>query len=218
MRIILFGLPGVGKGTQAKILSEKLNIPHISTGDILRQAVADQTELGKKAGEIMRRGDLVPDEIMTGIISDTLKSDRCKNGFIMDGFPRTEAQAVAFDKLLENIGMDNTVLVYLTAEEGEIIKRLTNRRACNVCKNIFALKEIENADRCPECGAKDSFYQREDDKEEVIRRRIEVFESSTKPVLTHYEKQGKVIRINGIGTIEQINEMIIDRLDKYYNR
>ncbi len=140
MRLILFGSPGVGKGTQAKIFSKNFNIPHISTGDILRKAVKEQTELGKKAGELMSQGQLVPDDLMIGLIKYVLTSEECNKGFILDGFPRTTNQAIALDNLFVQIGIDNVILINITADENEIIKRLNNRRACKVCGNIFALK------------------------------------------------------------------------------
>jgi len=138
MQLILFGAPGVGKGTQAKILSEKLKIPHISTGDILRQAVKEQTDLGKKAQELMNRGDLVPDDVMVGIIKARLSKLDCKNGFILDGFPRTEIQAVALDKLLKEMNINRIAVINIYADEEELIKRLNNRRACKVCGKIFS--------------------------------------------------------------------------------
>lgn len=212
MRLILFGSPGVGKGTQAKIISQNFNIPHISTGDILRQAVKDQTELGKQAGEIMAKGQLVPDELMIGLIKDVLTSEKCKKGFILDGFPRTIIQAEALDRLFEQIGINNVVLVNIVADEKEIIKRLNNRRACKVCGNIFALKDIEGLETCPVCGAKDSFYLRNDDKEEVIKKRLDVFDSTTKPVLGYYENKERVITVNGFDTIENVNKHIVESL------
>ena len=212
MRLLLFGAPGVGKGTQAKLLSAKLNIPHISTGDILRQAVKDQTDLGKKADEIMSRGDLVPDNIMIGIIQERLGKTDCSNGFILDGFPRTINQAVQLDKLLADMLIDDIKLINIFADEEEIVKRLNNRRACRVCGHIFALAEIENSNSCPKCNSKDSFYLRDDDKEEVIRKRLNVFRQNTEPVLKHYEKQGKVISINGLGTVEDVNRELMSLL------
>ena len=213
MRLILFGSPGVGKGTQAKIISKNFNIPHISTGDILRKAVKDQTELGKKAGEIMAEGHLVPDDLMIALIKEVLTSDECKNGFILDGFPRTTVQAKALDKLFDQIGIDNVQLINITADEKEIIKRLSNRRACKVCGNIFALKDIEGLDTCPACGAKNSFYLRNDDKEEVIKNRLDVFNSTTKPVLDYYDNKGKVLNVNGFDTIENVNKKIVEALN-----
>lgn len=214
MRIILFGSPGVGKGTQAKILSSKLNIPHISTGDILRSAVENKSQLGLEAKKIMDKGELVPDEIMMGIIRDTLQEVRCKNGFILDGFPRTIAQAEELEKLLTELNINDKKLISITADEEEIIRRLTNRRACNVCNNIFVLNEIEGKDSCPNCGAKESFYQRSDDTEEVIRKRLEVFKNTTYPVLKYYEKINSVIYVNGIGSIEEVNHRILEKLNE----
>ncbi|MDZ7623940.1 MAG: adenylate kinase [Ignavibacteriaceae bacterium] len=209
MRLLLFGAPGVGKGTQAKLLSSKFNIPHISTGDILRQAVKDETELGKKAQEIMSRGDLVPDDIMIGIIKYRFSKSDCNAGFILDGFPRTTNQAVELDKLLNEMNINDVKLVNISADEEEIVKRLNNRRACKECGNIFTLSEIENSDSCPNCKARNSFYLRDDDKEEVIRKRLEIFRKTTEPVLKHYEKQGKVISINGLGSVEEVNDELL---------
>jgi len=208
MHIILFGSPGVGKGTQAKILTNTFNIPHISTGDILRKAVKDQTELGKKAGELMSHGKLVPDDLMIELIKDTLTSEECKNGFILDGFPRTTIQAEALDKLFDRIG----ILINITADENEIINRLTNRRACKECGSIFTLQEIEGLDTCPNCNAKDSFYLRNDDKVDVIKNRLRIFNSSTLPVLDYYEKNGRVITVNGFDTVENVNNNILESL------
>lgn len=212
MRLILFGSPGVGKGTQAKIISKNLNIPHISTGDILRKAVKEQTELGKRAGEIMARGELVPDDLMIGLIKEVLTSDECKDGFILDGFPRTTIQAEALDRLFTQIGINNAILVHITADEKEIIKRLNNRRACKECGNIFVLKDIEGLDTCPNCGAKSSFYLRDDDREDVIKNRLDVFNSTTLPVLDYYDNKGRVIEVNGFDTIDNVNKKIVDSL------
>ena len=212
MRLILFGGPGVGKGTQAKILSTKLNIPHISTGDILRQAVKDQSEMGIKAAEIMNRGDLVPDDIMIGIIKERLSKPDSQTGFILDGFPRTEIQAVALDKLLEELDIKQFKVVYIFADEEELIKRLNCRRACKECGKIFSLEKIDGLDKCPNCGAENSFYLRDDDKEDVIRNRLKVFKSSTIPVLNYYQEQGKVVSVNGIGNIEDVNDLILVEL------
>jgi adenylate kinase len=212
MRLILFGSPGVGKGTQAKILAEKLQIPHISTGDILRQSVRDQTEAGKKAAEIMNRGELVPDDVMIEIIKDRFNKSDSQKGFILDGFPRTEVQAEALDGLLHELNISNVSVIYFTADEEEIIKRLNRRRACRKCAKIFTLEEINGLDKCPNCGEENSFYLRDDDKEDVIRKRLEVFKSSTMPVLNYYQNRGEVIMVKGIGSINEINESIIRAL------
>jgi adenylate kinase len=212
MRLILFGGPGVGKGTQAKILSAKLNIPHISTGDILRQAVKDKSEMGKKAGEIMNSGNLVPDDIMICIIKERLSKPDSQNGFILDGFPRTEIQAVALDKLLEEMNINQFAVVNIYADDEELIKRLNYRRACKECGKIFSLEKIDGLDKCPNCGAENSFYLRDDDKEDVIRNRLKVFKSSTLPVLNYYQERGKVVSVNGIGNIEDVNDLILAEL------
>lgn len=213
MQIILFGAPGVGKGTQAKILSEKLKIPHISTGDILRQAAKEKTDLGKKAQEVMNRGDLVPDEIMIGIIKERLNKPDCTNGFILDGYPRTEVQAVALDKLLKEMNINQVEIINIYADEEELIKRLNSRRACKECSKIFSLEEIKGLDKCPNCNAEDSFYLRDDDKENVIRNRFKIFKSTTIPVLNYYQERGKVISVNGIGSIDDVNDLILAKLE-----
>jgi len=213
MHIILFGSPGVGKGTQAKLLSTKLGIPHISTGDILRQAVKEQTAIGKKADEIMSRGDLVPDDVMIEIIKERIGKPDCGKGFILDGYPRSDIQAIAFDKLLNQLGINNIILINITAKEDEIIKRINNRRACKVCGHIFILEDIKNLTKCPNCSAEKSFYLRDDDTKGVIKNRLKVFNLTTKPVFEHYKKQGKVISVNGMGTVEEVNRKIISALD-----
>jgi adenylate kinase len=215
MRIILFGSPGVGKGTQAKILSNKFNIPHISTGDILRQAFENKTPLGIKAKEIMDRGELVSDDIMIGIIRDTLKDNTCKNGFILDGFPRTIAQAKELSNLFRELNINNVVFLAITADDDEMVRRLSKRRACKVCNRIFNYDEIKNKNTCPNCGAGKSFYQRSDDTEEVIRKRLSVYHSSTKPVLDFYEKDNQVIYIDGVGEIEEVTGNILNALQNY---
>jgi adenylate kinase len=213
MRLILFGAPGVGKGTQAKLISSKLNIPHISTGDILRQSVKDQTELGKKAQEIMNRGDLVPDDIMIGIIQDRLHKPDCEKGFILDGFPRTVNQAVALDNLLKVMNFTDVTVVNITADDNELVERIGNRRACKNCGQIFGLKDIEGKSNCPNCDAKNSFYLRDDDKEEVVRNRLEVFRQNTEPVLEHYTKQDVVKSIEGLGSIVEVSRRVFEKLN-----
>jgi adenylate kinase len=213
MYLILFGAPGVGKGTQAKILSSKLGIPHISTGDILRTAVKAQTVLGIKAQKIMSTGELVSDEIMIGIIKDALSDPKCSKGFLLDGFPRTLAQATAIDELLKELNlMDKILVVSLMTNEEELIIRLTNRRACSKCQEIFNYQDIKDKDVCPNCGAVNSFYHRIDDQEEVIRHRFKIFQSVTLPILEHYKKMGQVISVDGFQPIEKVTEDILNCL------
>ncbi|MDP4115357.1 MAG: adenylate kinase [Bacteroidota bacterium] len=213
MRLILFGAPGVGKGTQAKILSAKLNIPHVSTGDILRLATREKTPIGLKVQEIMNRGELVPDEIITGIIQEKLSTDECKNGFILDGFPRTVPQAASLEKMLLDLGIKDINLIYISAVEDELVKRLTNRRACKVCNNIFNYSLIKDSHFCPVCNAEDSFYQRKDDREDIIRNRFEVYEKSTKPVLDYYKALLDIIYVNALNAVNEVTESIITQIE-----
>jgi adenylate kinase len=213
MRIILFGSPGVGKGTQAKILSSKFNISHISTGDILRKAVKEQTPLGIKAQSILNKGELVPDDVMIGLIKDTLQQPECKNGFILDGFPRSTAQAIALDAIFTELGINDIHLLAITADEEDLVKRLTARRVCKSCGNLFNFNDIKDKANCPTCNAENSFFQRDDDSEKVIRHRMEVYRNTTKPVLDYYEGKKKVIYIDGSGEIENITKNIISKLE-----
>lgn len=217
MYLILFGAPGVGKGTQAKILSDKFSIPHISTGDILREAAKNGTPMGLEAKKLMNAGQLVPDEIMVEIIRETLAEERCKNGFILDGYPRTTAQAESLNRLFKRLNISDYALICLEANDEEVVKRLTARRACKVCKAIFSLSEIENDVHCPICGAENSFYQRKDDTEEVIRTRLEVFHSSTKPVKNFYGSENKLLEINGLNSIEEVTDEIIKGLERTFS-
>ncbi|MHB8580483.1 MAG: adenylate kinase [Ignavibacteriaceae bacterium] len=214
MQIMLFGSPGVGKGTQAKILSTKLGIPHISTGDLLRQAVSDKTPLGISASEKMNKGELVSDNIMFKLIEDTLAQDRCKNGFILDGFPRNTAQAVELDKIFNELMIKEVSLVVITANEEEIVRRLTNRRACSNCGNIFNNNDIQDSNICRSCGAVNSFYQRDDDKEDVIRNRLKIYKSTTEPILCYYKTRRKEIYINGLDSIDEVTNNILSELHK----
>lgn len=215
IRIILFGAPGVGKGTQAKILSSRLNIPHISTGDILREAVKNKSPLGIQASEIMSRGELVPDELMIEIIKYTLNQEKCKNGFILDGFPRTLNQAKVLEQLLSDLKLNNIFHINLNANEEEIIRRLTNRRACKVCQSIFSLNEIQYKEKCPVCNSPNSFYQRDDDKEDVIRNRLEVFKQTTQQVLDYYDRKGTLINVNGLAPIDEVTSQILSSIENH---
>ncbi len=212
MRLILFGPPGVGKGTQAQILSEKFKIPHISTGDMLREAVKNQTELGLKAKSYMDKGELVPDDVMIGIIKEVLSSEKCKNGFILDGFPRTIAQAEALDKIFNELNIKLDYVVSIEVNDEEIIKRLTNRRVCRNCGAVFNLliDKIPEDNKCPRCGGE--LYQRSDDNPEVIKNRLKVYRESTQVVLDYYAKKGILKTINGIGEISQITKKILESI------
>ncbi|CUT01891.1 adenylate kinase [Candidatus Kryptobacter tengchongensis] len=212
MRLILFGPPGVGKGTQAQILSQKLNIPHISTGDMLREAVKNQTELGLKAKSYMDRGELVPDDVMIGIIKEVLSSEKCKNGFILDGFPRTLPQAKALDEIFEELKIKLDYVISLEVNDEEIIKRLTNRRVCRNCGAVYNLliDKIPEDNKCPRCGGE--LYQRNDDNPDVIKNRLKVYRESTQIVLDYYAKKGILKSINGIGEINTIAQKIFESI------
>lgn len=212
MEIIIFGAPGVGKGTQAKIISKEMNIPHISTGDILREAVSKGTEIGKKAQAVMDKGELVSDDLMGELIKEVLQTDKTKNGFILDGFPRTVTQAKVLDNILKELNYNSPILLNLTADDEVIIDRLSSRRACSNCGTIVNLKDLDDHSVCPNCGANDTLVKREDDKEEVVRNRIEVFKETTAPVLEHYKDKTKIITIDGTRPIEEIKNEIFKKL------
>ncbi len=212
MEIIIFGAPGVGKGTQAKIISTKLNIPHISTGDILRDAINRKTVMGLKAQEIVEKGELVPDDVVAGIVNDVLQDPKCKNGFILDGFPRTLAQAEILQPILQKLKIVNPYIVSLDAEDSVIIERLSQRRLCTNCKNIVSNKEIIGENTCPKCGSVGTLIQRKDDDVEVIKRRVEVFHNSTAPVFEFYKAIAKVIIIDGTLPINDVTEKIFQEL------
>ena len=207
MKFILFGSPGVGKGTQAKILSKELKIVHIATGDILRESVARGTELGKKAKAYMDRGELVPDELVIQIIQDRMKESDAVNGFILDGFPRTLPQAEALDKVFEKSGMKVDRVVTMEVDKELLMKRLTSRRVCRNCGSIFNLLVDDLADmKCRKCGGE--LYQRDDNKAETIERRFEVYQKQTKPVKDFYARKKMLAEVDGIGEIEQVTERL----------
>ncbi|MFH0734405.1 MAG: adenylate kinase [bacterium] len=212
MEIIIFGAPGVGKGTQAKIISAKLNIPHISTGDILRDAINRQTVMGLKAKEIVEKGELVPDDVVAGIVNDVLQDPKCKKGFILDGFPRTLAQAEILQPILQKLKILKPNIISLDAEDNVIIERLSQRRLCTTCKNIVSNKEIIKENTCPKCGSVGTLIQRKDDDVEVIKRRVEVFHNSTAPVFEFYKSIAKVIIIDGTLPIKEVTEKLFQEL------
>ncbi len=212
MQLILFGPPGVGKGTQAKILAGKFSIPHFSTGDILRAATTQGTPLGIQARGFMQKGELVPDIIMVGIIGDELTAERIKNGFILDGFPRTVKQAEALSELFSERNITLTKVVNLTADENELIRRLEERRTCDSCGAIYNLgtDAITEGSPCPKC--KGRLIHREDDKRETIQRRLKVYLESTAPLKEFYSACGVLVEIDGIGEIKEVLNRILAQL------
>lgn len=214
MNLILLGAPGAGKGTQAKIIMEKYGIPQISTGDMLREAVAKGTELGKKAREYMTQGKLVPDDIVVSIVKERLSQKDCETGFILDGFPRTLAQAEALDKILEEMGKRIDAVINVNVPEDEVVKRIVYRRTCKRCGAIYHL--IYNPPKkegiCDKCGGE--LYQREDDKEETVRERYRVYKKNTEPLIDYYRKKGILYDVDGTKDIEGVKREILEILEK----
>jgi adenylate kinase len=195
--LILLGPPGAGKGTQASRIVEEYGIPHISTGDILRNAVKNQTEMGIAAKKFMDAGELVPDEVVIGIVKERLQQPDTAKGFLMDGFPRTIPQAEALDKALDELGRAVTKTVVILVDEEELVRRLTGRRICRGCQTpyhvLFSPSKIK--DVCDKCGGE--LYQRDDDTEATVRNRLEVYRAQTEPLIGYYDRAGVVARIDG---------------------
>lgn len=214
MNLILLGAPGAGKGTQAKIIMDRYGIPQISTGDMLREAVAKGTELGKKAKEYMTQGKLVPDEIVIGIVKERLAQKDCENGFILDGFPRTLNQAEALDKMLIEMGKKIDAVINVNVPEEEIVKRIVNRRTCKNCGSIYHLiySPPKKPGICDKCGGE--LYQREDDKEETVRERYRVYKKNTEPLIDYYKKKGILYDVDGTKDIEGVKKEVLGILEK----
>lgn len=212
MRLVLLGAPGAGKGTQAKILVEKYGIPQISTGDLLRAAVAAGTALGKEAKSYMDKGELVPDSVVLGMVEERLKQDDCKKGYILDGFPRNTKQAEALDKMLSSLGMSLTAALSVDVPFDDLMKRLTGRRTCKACGQMYNV--YFNAPKkegvCDKCGGE--LFQRDDDKEETIKKRLEVYNAQTAPLIDYYGKKGILKSVAGTGSIDDIFKKVCGAL------
>ena len=206
-KIIFIGPPGSGKGTQAKRLASRLSIPHISTGDILREAVADGTELGQQAAPIMAAGALVPDDLMIGIINDRLAKQDAAKGFILDGFPRTLVQAEKLDGIVGN-GTDPLRVLQLLVPDDAIVRRITMRRTCAQCGAIYHLENNPPANDsvCDRCGAE--VIARPDDTEEAVRKRLDAFHKQTLPVATYYKTKSILREVDGLGPVDVVFERI----------
>ena len=204
MRLILMGPPGSGKGTQAEFLADRLNIPHISTGDMFRKAIDEQTELGVKAKGYLSSGGLVPDDITIGIVKERLGESDCSRGFLLDGFPRTVAQAEALDGIMKDFDMGLDAVINIQVSEDELIKRLTGRRICKECGASYHLifNPSNEARVCDKCGG--SLYQRKDDTEETILSRLSVYNKQTKPLIRYYEDGNTLLDINGNQGINEV--------------
>jgi adenylate kinase len=212
MRIVLLGAPGAGKGTQAKKLIERHSMPQISTGDLLRAAVAAGTSLGLEAKDFMDKGELVPDRVVLGMAEERLRQDDCKKGFILDGFPRNTAQAEALDSMLRKLNMPLDAAVSVDVPFEDLMKRLTGRRTCRACGQMYniSLSPSEKEGICDKCGGE--LYQRDDDREETIKKRLEVYNQKTAPLMTYYRLKGILKSVNGSGSIDEISVLLVKAL------
>lgn len=208
MNLILMGLPGAGKGTQAERIIAKYNIPHISTGDMFRAAIKEGTELGLKAKSFMDQGALVPDEVTIGIVRERLSKEDCNKGFLLDGFPRTVAQASALEEIVKDLGKKIDYVINIDVDADLLLKRLTGRRICKDCGSTYHLvfnpPAVEGV--CDKCGGE--LYQRSDDNEETVANRLEVNIKQTQPLLNFYEELGYLRNINGVQEIGKVFEDI----------
>ncbi|UAL47578.1 adenylate kinase [Sutcliffiella horikoshii] len=204
MNLVLMGLPGAGKGTQAERIVEKYNIPHISTGDMFRAAMKEETELGMKAKSFMDQGQLVPDEVTIGIVRERLEKEDCKAGFLLDGFPRTVPQADALEQMLEELGRKIDYVINVNVDQSILMERLTGRRICKDCGSTYHLVFNPPAKDgvCDKCGGE--LYQRADDNEETVGNRLEVNVKQSKPLLDFYESKGYLRNINGQQAIDKV--------------
>jgi adenylate kinase len=212
MRLILVGPPGAGKGTQAVHLAAHFKIPHISTGDIFRANLKNGTELGKQAQSYMDRGELVPDSVTNEMVRDRLGNSDVANGFLLDGFPRNTNQAKVLDGILTDRNMPLDAVLELSIDRAEIIKRLSGRRTCQNCSATFHIdfEKPKQPGICDKCNG--ALYQREDDKEEVIARRLEIYAEQTEPIIAYYQKAGILKKVSAVGKVSQITQKVITSL------
>ena len=208
LNLLLLGPPGSGKGTQAERLQEDFRLPYYATGEILRVAVREGTELGSKANEFMDRGDLVPDEVMVGVIADRISSEEAADGFILDGFPRTIAQAEALDAKMEELGRQLTAAILIEVSDAEVIRRLSGRRTCVKEGHVFHVEfdPPKNEGICDICGAR--LEIRTDDEPEVVRNRLQQYHEKTEPLVSYYETRGILRRVDGERDPDEVNDRI----------
>lgn len=218
MRIVLLGAPGSGKGTQGKRLVERYAIPQIATGDLLRLAVADDTQLGRKAKSYMDAGQLVPDEVVLGMIRERLAATDAADGFVLDGFPRNRAQAEALDEMLGEVGQPLDVALLIDVDIDTLKKRLLGRLTCTKCGAVFNAytNPPKTEGVCDCCGGK--LQHRADDNEETISARLEVYDAQTRPLVEYYADRGELMRVSGIGEIDSIFDTIVTDIDARLGR
>ncbi|MEV4438423.1 adenylate kinase [Streptomyces sp. NPDC049577] len=215
MRIVLVGPPGAGKGTQAAYLAKNLAIPHISTGDLFRANISQGTPLGQKAQEYMRAGQLVPDEVTIGMAKDRMEQADAEGGFLLDGFPRNLVQAEALDEILKADGMQLDAVLDLEVPEDEVVKRIAGRRMCrkdssHIFHVVYNPPKAEGV--CDICGGE--LYQREDDSEETVRERLEVYHTQTEPIIDYYKAQGLVVTISALGKVAEVTQRAMEALER----
>jgi adenylate kinase len=212
VRLVLVGPPGAGKGTQAEFISAQLSIPKISTGDIFRANVSQNTPLGQQAKKYMDAGDLVPDEVTISMVRDRLAEDDAVKGFLLDGFPRNVPQAQVLDEMLTELGVKLDVVLELVVEDDEVVRRLSGRRTCRRCGHVWHVDfdPPDQTDICDNCGGE--LFQRDDDKPETIRHRLEVYMSQTSPLVAFYAARGILIGIDAMGPVDDVTDRAISAL------
>lgn len=212
MRIILMGPPGAGKGTQAEVLTKKLNIPHISTGDMFRKAVKEGTSLGIEAKRYMDTGKLVPDTVTIGIVKERLAEEDCGNGFLLDGFPRTVPQADALEQTLQELGVKIDYVINIDVSRDALLQRLTGRRVCKSCGATFHVlyHPSRAGDKCENCHGE--LYQRSDDSEATVANRLDVYEQQTAPLIDYYNRKKLLLKISGDDDVEKVTQKILKAL------
>lgn len=212
VRVVLVGPPGAGKGTQASRISAAYGIPHVATGEILRENVRQETELGKKAKRFMDKGELVPDELIIDMVRERLLEPDTENGFVLDGFPRTVPQAQALDEVLDELDQQLEAVVRMTISEDEVLRRITGRRVCEDCGANYHV-ETDPPRRegvCDECGGK--LFQRDDDSEEIVRERLAAYREQTQGVVSFYEDRGLLRNVDAEGEVDEVTERMFDVL------
>ncbi|MEW5899636.1 MAG: adenylate kinase [Bacillota bacterium] len=212
MNLLIMGPPGAGKGTQAEVLVKELQITHISTGDMFRNAIKEGTEMGKKAKEYMDRGELVPDEVVVGMVKDRLSQPDCAKGFLLDGFPRTLPQARALDETLQSMGIKLDGVINIDVPRERLMARLTGRRVCKNCGASYHIlfNPPQTPGKCNACGGE--LYQRSDDNEEAVANRLDVYEAQTQPLIEYYQEKGLLKNINGDQEISKVLADILTSL------